>query len=60
MWNEGCRLLFLGMQATFSRAGLELCLGANRWSKYLSYIERFVKENRMTYQQASELGGRLA
>ena len=59
-WNEGCRLLFLGMQETFSRTRLELCLSANRRSKYLSYIDWFLQENHMSCQQASELGGRLA
>ena len=29
-WNEGFRLHFLGMQATFSRTGLWLCPSANR------------------------------
>ena len=48
------------MRATFSKTGLQLCLSANRCSKYLTYVEWFVQKNRVTRHQASELGGRLA
>ena len=58
--NEGQRLLFLGMQASFSPIGLQLCLSANQHWKYLSYIEYYVATDRMSGQQASELGHRLA
>ena len=59
-WTEGQRLIFLGMQASFSPAGLQLCLSANlRW-KYFSYVEHYLATGLMSGQQASELGGRLA
>ena len=38
-WHTGLRLIYLGMQVTFSRAGLELCLSANRRAKYIAYLE---------------------
>ena len=56
-WNEGFCLLFLGMQTTFSKTGLQLCLNANQRSKYLTYVEWFVQ--RTGCQPASEPGGRL-
>ena len=48
------------MQVSFSRAGLQLCLSANRRRKYLEYVGYYLRTGRMTCQQASELGGRLA
>ena len=48
------------MQATFSPAGLELCLSSNQRSKYLSYIEWYLKKNCMSCQEASELSGKSA
>ena len=32
-WHTGLRLIYPGMQVTFSRAGLELSLSANRRAK---------------------------
>ena len=58
-WNEGQCLLFLGMQASFLPAGLQLCLSANRRWKYLEYVEHYWATGRMSGQQASELTGRL-
>ena len=48
------------MQASFSPAGLQLCLSATRRWKYLSYIEHYLATGRMSGHRASELGGRLA
>ena len=58
--NEGRRPLFLGMQASFSPAGLQLCFSANRRWKYLEYVEHCLATGRMSGQRAFELGGRLA
>ena len=44
---------------TFSRAGLELCLSANRRAKYIAYIEWYIEPDAMSSVKASELGGRL-
>ena len=59
-WHEGLRLIYLGMQVTFSRAGLELCLSANRRAKYIAYIEWYIEHDAMSSVEASELGGRLS
>ena len=59
-WHTGLQLIYLGMQVTFSRAGLDLCLSANRRAKYIAYIEWYLDHDSMSVVEAAELAGRLS
>ena len=59
-WHTGLQLIYLGMQVTFSQAGLQLCLSANRRAKYIPYIEWYITRDTMSGVEAAELGGRLS